>query len=275
LQQFKDSNFGMKNILVPVGSSKSAVSNLQYAIDLAKEVDANVYVISVFKQVSKVGGLTKLNEIMKEDSKNRIAEVMAAVDTKGVTVVAHPIKGDVLDGVKRFNKHVPVDLMVISPRSNSIRDEVFLGKTSGKLVKSTSVPVLVVPEGVVFEKPKTVMMAFKNGQFKKNKTLEPLVYLTKKFNLEVNLLHVETPESTKEMLGVSKKLMKIKKSYTKTDNASTFLGVVEYFQQMNPDIVCVVRRQRGFFSKLWEKNIILKKEFYTSKPLLVLGVQDY
>jgi nucleotide-binding universal stress UspA family protein len=275
LQQFKDSNFGMKNILVPVGSSKSAASNLQYAIDLAKEVDANVYVISVFKQVSKVGGLTKLNEIMKEDSKNRIAEVMAAVDTKGVTVVAHPIKGDVLDGVKRFNKHVPVDLMVISPRSNSIREEVFLGKTSGKLVKSTSVPVLVVPEGVVFEKPKTVMMAFKNGQFKKNKTLEPLVYLTKKFNLEVNLLHVETPESTSEMLGVSKKLMKIKKSYTKTDNASTFLGVVEHFQQMNPDIVCVVRRQRGFFSKLWEKNIILKKEFYTSKPLLVLGVQDY
>jgi len=265
----------MKNILVPVGSSKSAASNLQYAIDLAKEVDANVYVISVFKQVSKVGGLTKLNEIMKEDSKNRIAEVMAAVDTKGVTVVAHPIKGDVLDGVKRFNKHVPVDLMVISPRSNSIREEVFLGKTSGKLVKSTSVPVLVVPEGVVFEKPKTVMMAFKNGQFKKNKTLEPLVYLTKKFNLEVNLLHVETPESTSEMLGVSKKLMKIKKSYTKTDNASTFLGVVEHFQQMNPDIVCVVRRQRGFFSKLWEKNIILKKEFYTSKPLLVLGVQDY
>lgn len=264
----------MKNILVPVGSSKNAVSNLQYAIDLAKEVDANVYVISVFKEVSKVGGLTKVNAILKEESENRIAEVIAAVDTKDVTVVSHPLKGEVVDGVKRFNKHIPVDLMVISPRSNSTREEVYLGKTSGKLVKGTNVPVLIVPEGAVFSTPKTVMMAFKNGQFKKKSNIEPLAFLTEKFKLEVNLLHVETPDSTAEMLKVSNKLLKIKNSYTKTDNATTFQGVVEYFQQMNPDIICVVRRNRGFFSKLWEKNIILKKEFFTSKPLLVLGVQD-
>ncbi len=265
----------MKNILVPVGSSKNAISNLQYAIDLAHEVDANVYIISVFKEVSKVGGLTKLNEIMKEDSKNRIDEVMAAVDTKDVTVVSHPLKGGVLEGVKRFNKHVHVDLMVISPRSNSIREEVYLGKTSGKLVKNTNVPVLIVPEGAVYKRPKNVMMAFKNGQFKKNKNLEPLTTLVEKFNLELNLLHVETPESTPEMSMVSNKLMKINSSYKKTKNATTFQGVVEHFQQMNPDMICVVRRNRGFFTKLWEKNNILKEEFYTSKPLLVLGVQNH
>ncbi|GER58573.1 universal stress protein [Patiriisocius marinus] len=264
----------MKNILVPVGSSKSAVSNLQYAIDLAKEVDANVYVISIFKEVSKVGGLTKVNAIMKEDSQNRIAEVMAAVDTKDVTVVSHPIKGDVVEGVKRFNKHIPVDLMVISPRSNSVRDEVYLGKTSGKLIKNTNVPVLVVPEGEVFSIPKYVMMAFKNGQFKKKSNLEPLTTLVEKFNMDLNILHVETPQSTPEMLEVSNKLLKIKKSYLKTENATTFQGIVEHFQQMNPDMICVVRRKRGFFNKLWEKNVILKEEFYTSKPLLVLGVQD-
>ena len=41
----------MKNILVPIGSSKNAISNLQYAIDLASFIgDVNVYVISVFKE---------------------------------------------------------------------------------------------------------------------------------------------------------------------------------------------------------------------------------
>lgn len=265
----------MKNILVPVGSSKNAASNLQYAIDLAQEMNANVYVISVFKEVSHVGSLNKAHEIMKEDIKNRIDEIIASVDTKNVTVVPHPTKGKVIDAVKRFNKHIPVDLMVISPRSNSIREEVYLGKTSGKLVKSTDVPVLVVPEGTVFKKPATIMMAFKNGRFNKKKNIEPLKQFTKKFNAQLNLLHVETPESTPEMLTVSKKLLELQHSYTKTDNATTFQGVLEHFHTMNPDMVCVVRRNRGFFSKLWEKNIILKKEFYTSKPLLVLGVQDH
>lgn len=45
----------MKNILVPIGSSENSASNLaKYAIDLAKEVNANVYVASVF-QNSKGG----------------------------------------------------------------------------------------------------------------------------------------------------------------------------------------------------------------------------
>jgi hypothetical protein len=39
-------------------------------------------------------------------------------------------------------------------------------------------------------------------------------------------------------------------------------------------MLCVVRRKRGFFKKLWEKNVVLKKEFFTDKPLLVLQVQD-
>ena len=83
----------MKNILVPIGSSKSSVNTLQYAIDLAQLLDANVYVISVFQEFSKAGSATKLNKILKEDSENRLDEVMGTVDHKGVSVVAHPIKG--------------------------------------------------------------------------------------------------------------------------------------------------------------------------------------
>ncbi|MCH2489819.1 MAG: universal stress protein [Flavobacteriales bacterium] len=264
----------MKNILVPVGSAENSVSNLQYAIDLAQETEAYVYVISVFQEVSKVGGLSKVNTIIKEDTENRLNKVLSQVDRKGVTVIAHPIKGGVLESITRFNKHVPIDLMVLSPRSNSIREEVYLGNTSGKIMKQTNIPILVVPEGAKFEQPSTMLMAFKNGTFKKNRTLEPVRQFIKHFGTEVNVLHVETPESTQEMRHVSGKLEKLYDSYTKTENATTFQAVLEHFQRNNPDILCVVRRKRGFFKKLWEKNVVLKKEFHTSKPLLVLQVQD-
>ena len=72
----------MKNILVPIGSSDNTVSNLQYAIDLAQEMDAHVYVISAFQELSKVGGLTKVNAIIKEDTENHIEEVLSQVHTK-------------------------------------------------------------------------------------------------------------------------------------------------------------------------------------------------
>ncbi|MGK0386739.1 MAG: nucleotide-binding universal stress UspA family protein [Patiriisocius sp.] len=263
----------MKNILVPIGSNDNAVNNLQYAIDLAHEMDAYVYVISVFQELSKVGGLAKVNTIIKEDSENRLEEVLAQVDKKDVIVIDHPIKGSMLETVARFNKHVPIDLMVLSPKSNSIREEVYLGRTTGKLVKNTNIPILIVPEGATFKGPKSILMAFKDGNFKDKRVIEPLKKLLIHFGADVQLLHVTTPYSTEDMKHVSKKLQKLQSSYIESENATTFQGVLEHFQSHNPDMLCVVRRERGFFKKLWEKNVVLKKEFHTSKPLLVLSAQ--
>ena len=264
----------MKNILVPVGSSKNSESNLQYAIDLASEIGANVYVISVFQELSKVGGLSKVNTILKEESENRLDEVLSLVDKKEVQVIAHPIKGEVLEGIARISKQVPIDLMVLAPRSNSIKEEVYLGKTSGKLLKQTNIPILVVPEGAKFQPPKTMLMAFKNGTFEHDYLLEAVRQFKKSFGTEVHILHVETPETTEEMKEVTENLKSLQTSYTQVEAATTFQAVIEYFQHFNPDMLCVIRRKRGFFKKLWEKNEILKKEFYTSKPLLVLPVQE-
>jgi nucleotide-binding universal stress UspA family protein len=264
----------MKNILVPIGSNDTAVGNLQYAIDLAYHVDAYVYVFSAFRELSKVGGLAKVNTIIKEDCENRLQEVLDKVDKKGITVIAHPIKGSVLETLVRFNKYVPIDLMVLSPRSNSIREEVYLGKTTGNLIKNTNIPALIVPEGDVFKGPESILMAFKDGNFKYKATLKPLKSFLIHFGSEIKLLHVTTPECSPEMQRVSKKLQKLQTSYIKSENASTFQGVLEHFQSHDPDMVCVIRRKRGFFKKLWGKNVVPKKEFHTSKPLLVLSNQQ-
>ena len=60
-------------------------------------------------------------------------------------------------------------------------------------------------------------------------------------------------------------------SLTTTENGTTFQGVLEHLNTFNPDMLCVFRRKRGFFQKLWEKNTVLKEEFHTIKPLLILS----
>ena len=70
---------------------------------------------------------------------------------------------------------------------------------------------------------------------------------------------------------VNKELKSVVSNITKTENATTFQGVLEHFQANSPDMLCVVRRKRGFFIKKWEKNEILKKDFSSSVPVLVLS----
>src|SRR5690606_8608926 len=128
---------------------------------------------------------------------------MSMVDNKGDSVLAHSIKGEILDGIERVNKQITIDLMVLAPRSNSIKEEVYLGKTSGKLLKHTNIPILVVPEGAKFQPPKTMLMAFKNGTFEHDELLEPVRKFKQSFGTEINVLHVETPETTAEMKVVT------------------------------------------------------------------------
>ena len=51
----------------------------------------------------------------------------------------------------------------------------------------------------------------------------------------------------------------MKSSLKITENATTFQGVLEHFQSNNPDMLCVFRRKRGFFKKLWGKEYYIKK----------------
>ena len=45
----------MKNILVPIGSTENAQSTLQYAIDFAAEINANIIVFRAYKAIAKAG----------------------------------------------------------------------------------------------------------------------------------------------------------------------------------------------------------------------------
>ena len=264
----------MNNILVPVGASSNSISNLQYAIDLAENIDGRVYVVSVFQDFTRVGALSRLGTFFKEEAQENLEKILSKVNKKEVPVLPYPIQGNVLDSINHINDQIQIDLMILSPRSNSIKEEVFLGKTSGKLLKQTNIPILIVPEGAKFTPPKTMLMAFKNGVFEHDFLLEPVHKFVQNFGVEVHVLHVETPETTEEMRRVIENLKTLMTSYRLIEAATTFQGILERFQKFQPDMLCVVRRKRGFFKKMWEKNEIYKREFHTSRPLLVLPVQE-
>lgn len=261
----------MKNILVPIGSSENSKSTLQYAIDLANVIKADVYVLRAYKVHSKAGTIINVDAILERESNLYLRSVISSVDRKSLDIKLISAKGDVLDSIASVHKEIGIDLIVMGPKSNSIKEEAFLGSTTGSVVKQSSIPILIVPESYVFKPIETVLTAFKSGIMTKKNVLKPLHFFIEKFNPVVNLLLVKTPGYTDEDLILHESLEAIKSSLTITENATTFQGVLEHFRENNPDLLCVFRRKRGFFNKMWEKNTILKKEFYCNIPLLVLS----
>ena len=262
----------MKNILVPVGSSKNAVSHLQYAVDFAKAFGAKVYVVQVFNVYTKAGTMIKVDHILERESLEFLKSHVTKVDTKDVEVVIKTFKGKLVDTLELVCKSLDIDLILLEPRTNSIREEVYLGKTSGKIIKQTNIPALIVPEGYTFKPIIYILMALKSAIIKKENVLNPLIDIKNQFKSIINLLLVKTPFHNEGDFDVNDDLASIITNTFYSENATTFQGVLENYKENNPDLLCVVRRKRGFFTKLWENNTILKKDFNSSTlPVLVLS----
>ena len=261
----------MKNILVPVGSSKNAVSHLQYAVDFAKEFGAKLYVVQIYNVYTKAGTIMKVDHILERESLAFLKSHVANVDTKGVEFIIKTFKGKLVDTLELVCQAAEIDLIVIEPRTNSIKDELFLGKTSGKIIKRTNIPALIVPEGYTYRPIENILLAVKSAIIKNEDALITLKDIQNQFKSTINLLLVKTQFHNEGDFDVNIELSKMVSDTIYSDNPTTYQGVLEHYKTNNPDMLCVVRRKRGFFTKLWENSTILKKDFYTSLPVLVLS----
>lgn len=260
----------MKNILVPIGDSENAKNTLQYAIDFAEAINAKVFVFRAFKVLSKAGTILNVDEIVGRETTSKVKEVVSSVDLKKVDVSIISAKGNVIDSINSIDKELGIDLIIVGPRSNSIKEEVFLGNTSGSIVKQTDIPVLVVPEGYTFKSIKRVLTAIKSGVIKRKDVLQPLETILNAFGAKMRLLQIKTPNFLPEDLEFHSELAAITSGYKSSENSTLFQGVLEHLNENNPDMICVFRRKRGFFKKLWEQNTIKKVDFESRLPLLVL-----
>lgn len=261
----------MKNILVPVGTSENVTSHLQYAIDFAKVFGAKVYVVQIYNVYTKAGTLVRVDDILEKASTEYLHSVVDKVDTKGVEVFIKSFKGNLVDTLQLVSETFSIDLVLIEPRTNSIEEVVYLGKTSGKMVKQTDLPILIVPEGIGFKPFSKVMVAMKSAKIKRENVLTPLIDIKNKFKSLLTLMLVKTPYHKEGDFDVNAELKALVDEQINTESPTTFQAVLENHKIYNPDLLCVVRRKRGFFSSLWEKNTILKKDFHSSNiPVLVL-----
>ena len=260
----------MKHILVPIGSTENAQSTLQYAIDFAVEINADVSVFRAYRAKSKAGSMVNIDAIIERETNLYLQTMVKAVDRKNVDIKLISSKGSTIESVKAIDNKIGIDLIIVGARSNSFKEGTFLGSTAGSLVKQTDIAVLAVPENYVYSPINNILMAYKSGVVNRIAALDPIKLIADKLNPKINSLLVKTPEFTENDAIINEDLQKLQSSFTTTENATTFQGVLEHFQTHNPDMLCVFRRKRGFFKKLWEKNIILKKEFHTSIPLLIL-----
>jgi nucleotide-binding universal stress UspA family protein len=260
----------MKKILVPIGTQPQSEKTLQYAVDFAQHIEAELFVMTAFNSPMAAGNLSNVVDKIEKSNQDYLNNIISLVDQKAVSIKTVTYVGNVIEGLAAINAKLGIDLLIIAPRSTDINDDLYLGNTTGSIIKKTDIPTLLVPREYEFTPIKNILTAFKSGIVPNPSILKPLLIIKSAFDAKVNLLLVKTPNYTQEDLVVDSSLMDVSKKISITENQTTYMGVLEHFQGKKPDLLCVFRRKRGFFEKLWKKNTIAKSEFWLKIPVLVL-----
>jgi len=264
----------MQNILVPVGVSKYAKGTLSYAIDLASHFKCNVYVIDAFPAHSSLTILSNLNARLEIKNVQRIKKMVATITTKKDQVKIVSSERDLVGTIRKLDQELGLDLIVTGPLNNEINEAVFLGKIAGSMIKRTQVPVIIAPLDKTFTPSKKMLLAFRTGEVKTSSTLNALMYFQDSFLASLKLLLVKVPGFANRNHQLNDDLMQRSDQMLFSENATVYQGVLEHFQANQPDMLIVFKRERGFFEKLWETDIVFKKDFYCTIPLLILKNKD-
>ncbi len=139
----------IKKILLPTDGSEYAEKTVQFAIDLAKSLQASVEIMYAFQPATSLRKrasmmLEEYRNAMEEDAKEIVTDVAERLKTEGLKVTATVVEGPAAEAILRAADELSPDLIIMGSRGEGGFANVLLGGVAEQVVHHSTVPVLVV-----------------------------------------------------------------------------------------------------------------------------------
>ena len=191
----------MKKILVPVDFSKPSEYAARIATKIAKKIGAVIYLIHLIEIPSGVVD-------MGASSKFSIPESMLYLRKTKEKIVAFKEKNFPKDlkieyfikinthfeGIRKCANKIDADLIVMGSKGHSEFEEIMIGSNTEKVVRTSTVPVIIIKKDDKNFKLKNLVFA---SNFKKDDkaVFNKFIGFANQFKSKIHLLKINTPSN--------------------------------------------------------------------------------
>ena len=146
----------ISRILVPFDGSKTAKRAAEYAVDLAKQLDASIIILSVIERArltaetvpaskTAIHTIEPIEDYLKEIAEEKIGEILNLCDKEGVVSEMFIKKGHPVKEILKEAKKCDADLIVMGSHGLSALSATVLGSVSyGVIHSGRNINVLIV-----------------------------------------------------------------------------------------------------------------------------------
>ena len=269
-------NLVMK-ILVPTDFSENAAKALRFAISITNRLGGSITLYHVYRIGSSAAETfkSKLGEIMREDKLNALQALIdqyREYQRKG-TLETRAAVGDRVDLiVDRADKNA-YDLICMGISGESAVDDFFMGNTAVGVMRNASTPILVIPKEANPIVLKTIVLAVDQQGISTPGLLKQLVAFAKIQGTVVKVYHQAT-EGQPDAIppSVAAELEGLHYTYHSEipDTSHISEGIQHFVKQQDADLLCLIRRRRGFLSRLFSENVSRDSLFDSKIPILIV-----
>ncbi len=276
----------MKKILFPTDFSETANNAFLYALNLAKSIDAQVYVLHVYELPMITGSLSagliqnvyETVELGSFDSfKDNIPQLRQIADDNGLNEI--PIKfileeGNFLYILREIISEESVDFVVMGTDGNSGIEKMLFGSNTINAITSMKVPILSVPHGMSFKGFKNIGFTTVFDQKDKD-ALKYLIEIANRHHAKIHCMHVSKDGKFNQqaMKDWQDQFAGDPIVFEVYHDADPVNAVLDFIKEKQIDLLTVVSRNKGFFDKIFSPGFTKKIANKNITPLFVFHEQ--
>lgn len=268
----------MKKILVPTDFSPNAQKALNYAIQLAKKMDGEIFLIHTVE--------SKLTEEDALNAQDKLTERATSIqEISKVKVTERIFYGIPLYSIEAAISEFNIDLVVMGTLGNAaFKGKIFGSKTASVIGKSP-VPVLAIPLLGEWKVPNKILVAI-NRFDEKETLLLPAIKLSRLFSasLQVFIFTDTDDDYVEDYKEHEKKITlyrnQLKQTYKDIEIQAVHLAgkrfkenVQEWIVSNNIDIMVMLTHKKNIIESIFSGSMTKKMSYNIDIPLMAIPVE--
>lgn len=274
----------MKKILVPTDFSDCA----NHAIDVAKSISiksgAELLILHLEEVMPEVAHV--LHQTAAEDNPHHVGharyQLQRVVDTfenDGVKAKGIFVPNDGRESIEDYIKPYEIDFMVMGSHGAKGIREAIIGSKTQKVIRKSSVPVLVIKKPIKNFFPKRILFA---STFREDvhKPLKEVVAFAKFWKAELDLVFlnllahlIEEHEAKRIMAKQMESCPDVAFTLNISETNDEEWGISKFARLIKSDVIAVVYDTHTGFNRLFNSSVAEKLINHEETPVLVMTHQ--
>ena len=275
----------MKTIIVPTDFSPVATNAMNFAADMAVNINASLMLLHVFQvpvTMTDVPVVVVSADELRKSSEAKLQELKESLThiTSGkVKIYAEARMGDVVDELEDVCKHIQPFAVVMGTHGTSAVERILFGNTTLTAIRHLTWPVIVVPPGKEYGTGiKKIGFACDFTKVVESTPVQFIKNMVKEFGAELHVLNVDydnrhfKPETPEESLMLHELLGDLDPKYHFINHPDIEDGINEFAETNNIDLLITIPRKHKLLDSLFKHSST--KQLVTQSHVPVMCVHE-